>query len=154
MSECIKIKGVQDELEVHETKIVITPKGILGFLNKGMKGSKEIPLSSITAIQFKDGGAITSGYIQFTLMGGNESKGGLFGAVADENTFMFTKKENEEMRKVKIFLDTRIGHQASSAPVAISVADEIAKLSELHISGAISEEEFKEMKSNLIKKAA
>jgi len=153
MSDFIKIKGVQDELEVHETKIVITPKGVLGFLNKGLKGSKEIPLSSITALQFKEAGLMVSGYIQFTLMGGNESKGGIFGAVADENTFLFVREQNDEMKKVKTFLDSRIGHKQAINP-SMSVADEILKLKGLLNSGAITESEFSEMKSSLIKKAS
>ncbi|MEW5871452.1 MAG: tetratricopeptide repeat protein [Chloroflexota bacterium] len=66
------MRGVQDLLEVYEDKVAITPKGVLGFLNKGLKGTKMIPFISITAIQFKKPG-MTNGYLQFTLSGGNEN---------------------------------------------------------------------------------
>jgi len=33
------MKGVQDLLEVFEDKITITPKGVLGFLNKGINST-------------------------------------------------------------------------------------------------------------------
>ena len=39
------IRGVQDVLEVFDDKLMITPKGLLGFLNKGLKGTKEILLA-------------------------------------------------------------------------------------------------------------
>jgi hypothetical protein len=92
MSDSVKIKGVAAELEVFEDRIIITPKGVLGFLNKGIKGSKEIPLVSITAIQFKEAGSMLSGYLQFSILGGAESRSGILAAASDENTFMFDNK--------------------------------------------------------------
>ena len=153
----IKIRGIQDELEVYDSKIVITPKGILGFLNKGMKGSKEIPLSSITAIQFKKASFLTRGYIQFSVIGGNESRGGILSAVTDENTFIFNSKKNAEMEKVKIYLSERIGTNTkatSKTENESSFSDEILKLDNLKKNKSITEEEFKELKQKLIKKAS
>ena len=64
MDSVYNMKGVQDLLEVFEDKVTITPKGILGFMNKGLKGTKSIPFTSITAIQFKEAGAVFSGFGQ------------------------------------------------------------------------------------------
>ena len=86
-----RMRGVQDLLEVFEDRVAITPQGFLGFLNKGLKGTKTIPYASITAIQFRKAGPIVSGYLQFTLGGGLESRGGVLAATKDENTFMFGK---------------------------------------------------------------
>ena len=91
------MKGVQDQIEVFDDKVTITPKGILALMNKGLKGTKTIPFSSISAIQFKEAGAVFSGYLQFTIPGGNESKGGVFSAASDENTFMFAQKKNNAL---------------------------------------------------------
>ncbi len=55
--------GVQDRLDVYVDKVCITPKGVLGFMNKGLKGTKTIPHFSITAVQFKETGAVFSGYL-------------------------------------------------------------------------------------------
>jgi hypothetical protein len=71
------MRGVQDLLEVFEDRVAISPKGFMGFMNKGLKGTKEIPFTSVVAVQFKEAGAVFSGYLQFTIPGGNESKGGL-----------------------------------------------------------------------------
>lgn len=153
--DSIKIKGVSEDMEIFENKIVITPRGVMGFLVKGMKGSKEIPFKSITAIQFKEAGLMFSGYMQFTLPGGNESKGGLFAAASDENTFMFIKDVNDEMKKAKIFIQDKIdNHGKVSHTPSSSMADELIKLKSLKDSGAITDEEFNEMKSKVMKTAA
>lgn len=89
------MKGVQDLLEVFEDRVTITPKGVLGFLNKGVKGTKEIPFTSIVAVQFKEAGTVFSGYLQFTIPGGNENTGGILAATKDENTFMFAHAKQE-----------------------------------------------------------
>jgi hypothetical protein len=151
--ESILIIGVQDELQVFEDKLIITPKGILGFLNKGFKGSKEIPFSSISAIQLKEASMFLNGYIQFTIIGGNESRKGIMSAQSDENSFFFTQKNNEEIKKVKTFIQERMGNKKSSF-VNDSLADEILKLKGLKDQGLISEDEFEKIKQNLISKAA
>lgn len=39
------MQGVQDLLEVFSDKVQLTPNGVLGFLNKGFKGTKIIPFT-------------------------------------------------------------------------------------------------------------
>jgi hypothetical protein len=147
------MKGVQDLLEVFEDKVTITPKGVLGFLNKGMKGTKELPFASIIAVQFKDAGAVFSGYLQFTIPGGNESKGGLFAATQDENTFVFADANNNpEVRKIKEYIDAAIRKSRTPHPSnpASSLTDELQKLAQLKAQGILSEEEFQSAKRKLI----
>lgn len=149
----IEVEGVAETLRIYEDKLSLTPRGVLGFLNKGLKGTKEIPFQSITAIQIKAAGLLTNGYIQFTIPGGKESKGGLLAAVHDENTFMFKKSENETVEKAKLFIQEKI--KLSKAPVSnISKADELAKLAALKASGAISDAEFSQLKTELLNKAS
>lgn len=87
------LDGTQDVLEIFESKLIITPKQKLTvIINKGLKGSKTIPFKSISSIQLKEAVNNINGYIQFGVLGGNESRGGIFAAVLDENTCMFDKK--------------------------------------------------------------
>lgn len=147
------IRGVQDQLEVFDSKIAITPKGFLGFINKGIKGTKEIPFTSITAIQLKKA-RLTSGYIQFTVSGGNESRGGIFSATKDENTFMFIHKHNDVMTEIKDYIESRMAESRvpqTSVSIA-SLSDEIQKLAQLHEQGILSAEEFQSAKNRLITK--
>lgn len=147
------MKGVQDHLEVFEDHVAITPKGVLGFFNKGLKGTKEIPFSSIIAVQFKEAGALFSGYLQFTIPGGNESKGGLFAAVHDENTFMFKDpKNNALVREIKEHIDAKIRKlrtPQTTVPTS-NLSDELQKLANLKQQGVLSEEEFRAAKKKLI----
>jgi hypothetical protein len=147
------MKGVQDLLEVFEDNVTITPKGVLGFLNKGMKGAKEIPFASIIAVQFKEAGALFSGYIQFTIPGGNESKGGLFAATQDENTFVFAEtKNNPAVREIKEYIDSAIkrARMPQYSSNTASLSDELQKLAQLMSQGILSEAEFQSAKRKLI----
>ena len=147
------MKGVQDVLEVFDDRITITPKGVLGFLNKGLKGTKEIPFTSIIAVQFKEAGVVFSGYLQFTIPGGNESKGGLFAAAQDENTFMFAHAKNNPMAtEIKQHIDAKLRRsrtpQLPNQPANLS--DELLKLAKLREQGVLSDDEFQAAKKKLI----
>ena len=85
-------QGVNGQLAVTPDRIIIYRNGFLAFLTQGLKGDKEIPLANITAVQMKQPGLATNGYIQFSILGGIDGRGGLFDATNDENTVMFSKK--------------------------------------------------------------
>lgn len=145
-------KGVGGQIELSDTAVTIKRKGFLGFVTQGLKGEKRIPFASIGAVQFKKAG-ITSGYIQFSIVGGNEARGGVFDAAKDENTVMFTMKQQAEFAELRDLVDTRIA--ASRAPTVIqqsaaSVADELTKLAALRDQGVLSEEEFNGQKAVLL----
>jgi len=147
-----KVKGVGGELEVFEDRLTITPKGVLGLMNKGLKGTKTIPFSSITAIQHKKAG-LTSGYLQFTLPGGNESRGGVFAAASDENTFMYSSaSDNKLIEEIKAYIEERIRELKTPGATSTtsSVADELAKLAGLRDQGILTDEEFAKAKQRLL----
>lgn len=150
-----RMGGVAEVLEVYDSKVTITPTGVLGVLTKGLKGTKTIPFFSITAIQFKTAG-FTSGYIQFTIPGGNESRGGVFDAAGDENTFMFsnTGSNNQIAEIIKNYIERKIQELRSpkqAAPtIGGSIAEEIRKLAELKAQGFLSDAEFQAAKAKLL----
>jgi hypothetical protein len=146
-----KIKGVGEELEVFEDKLALTPKGVLGVMTKGLKGTKTIPFASITAVQHKKAG-FTSGYLQFTLPGGNESRGGVFSAASDENTFMYSRaSDNDLVTEVKSYIENRMQALRTPSPnTGSGLAGQIAQLAELRSQGVLSEEEFSQAKQRLL----
>ena len=151
------MQGVQDLLEVFPDKVSIMPKGVLGFLNKGLKGTKTIPFTSITAIQFKDAGLITSGFLQFTIPGGNESRGGLFAATQDENTFMFretssfSNAESNRAREIKEYIEAKVQEARLPRQTATpNLSDELQKLAKLNTQGVLSDNEFLAAKRRLL----
>src|SRR5438309_1063922 len=83
----VSLKGRNGQLEVTSNAVVIRRAGVMGFMSHPTKGEKSIPLESITAIQLKKPG-LTAGYIQFSIAGGLEARGGVFDATRDENTIL------------------------------------------------------------------
>jgi hypothetical protein len=153
MSLLMTIKGHNGQLELHDEKIVIKRKGLLAFSSQGLKGDKEIRIKSISAVQFKQAGMLVNGYIQFAHSGSSESKGGLFDAVKDENTVVFTKKQMPEFRELKDRLDdliNRLADAATAPAAAFSAADEIKKLAELRDQGLITSDQFEVKKQQLL----
>nr|WP_257007687.1 DUF4429 domain-containing protein [Enterococcus hirae] len=126
-------------------------KGLLNLSNMGLKGDKTISFRNISAIQLKKPG-LTNGYIQFTILGGRESRAGIFAATKDENTVMFSRKYYTDMLNLKKFIEYQqksIFDNTSS--VQISPADEVLKLKDLLDKNIITLEEFELKKKELLK---
>jgi len=145
-------------VELLENVLVIRRKGVASFLTQGLKGEKRIPYSSITSVQFKDAG-FTTGYIQFGLAGGIESRRGVWDATSDENTVLFTKQAAEEFRRLRDIVEDRAaaargGKEISrnSAPPA-NISEELTRLADLRDRGVLTEEEFAEQKTHLLGKS-
>jgi len=157
MKTIYTVTGTGELLEVYEDKLAITPKGIIGLVSKGLKGTKTIPFYAITALQFKKAG-FTKGYLQFTIPGGIESKKGVFAATTDENTFMFggglfsSDQQNELVLEIKNYIEKRIQelHKHHETVPAANLSDELQKLAKLKEQGILSEEEFQSAKMKLI----
>ena len=142
-------KGHNGQIELYRNKVCIRRKGVLAFLTQGLKGDKEIMISSISSIQFKKASAWTNGYIQFSFIGGQEAKGGILQATEDENTVMFTTEQQLAFERIKAEVEKRI--QAESVPsVPPSDADEIAKLAGLRDKGILTEDEFQQKKKQIL----
>lgn len=92
----ITANGVNRQLILYPNRVEIKRKGALSFITHGMDGTKIIFTKSISGLQYKESGKVTSGYLQIIFQGSQESKNGLFDATKDENTVMFAKPEEEE----------------------------------------------------------
>lgn len=151
LGETVEFVGHNGQVQFFEDRIVIGRKGVLGFLTGGLKGDKTIPISSITAVQFRKAGVFANGYIQFTLHGGIESRAGIFDAATDENTVMFRAGEQaERFTELKDLIEKRILSRKSDSVVAISAADELEKFAKLRERGIITDEEFQQKKKSIL----
>jgi hypothetical protein len=86
------IKGHTGEVMFDGFFVTIRRSRFLGRASVG-KGEKRIPLTSISAVQFKPAGPIVNGFIEFSLAGGNEGRSA-FGsqtteAARNENAVVF-----------------------------------------------------------------
>jgi DNA-directed RNA polymerase subunit M/transcription elongation factor TFIIS len=103
--------GVMEELYLYKKKIIIVPReSLLGKVQGGMH--EIIYLKHIKDIEFKNGGSLANGYIQFrTSSSANYKTGGILpGAETanDQNTIHFRKNVNKEMFKVLTMVDKYI----------------------------------------------
>jgi len=145
-----------DTIEVCEHKVIISRKMGMKTLLQGLKGQKEIPIRSIVALQFKPANMFISGYLQLTLTGGSEAKGGWQQGGIDENTVEFIKSEESQFRKVKDLLDAKIeaisnqvaGHAVQQA--AIDPIAQLERLATLRSQGVLSDDEFAIQKAKLL----
>ena len=106
--EQVNVNGLGGQITLTNKRVIIKRQGLLAKGAHGYKGDKEIPLKNITAVQFKPCGSVTNGYIQFTILGGVESRGGAFDAAGDENTVMFSQKQEFAFREIKRYIDAFI----------------------------------------------
>lgn len=126
-------------------------KGALNFLNHGLDGEKTIDINNMTGIQIKKANFFTNGYIQFIFMGSQESKRGVMAAATDENTVMFTKREQKMAEEIKVYIESILVNKSKSQVAAsVSGADEILKYKELLDQGIITEEDFQAKKKQLL----
>ena len=146
------LDGVGGRLLVHEDKIEILRSESDVWMH-GFKGNKTLYYHSITALQMLKGGA-TNGYIQFSILGGNESKGGIWAATSDENTIMFSKDKNEIAQKIHDYIERKLleshNPKSVSSVSQSSSIDEIKKMKELLDIGAVSQEEFDAFKKKTL----
>ncbi len=146
------LKGTNGQLEVYSDKVIIKRKGLVSKLCHGLfKGDKTIYIHQITGIQVKPGGLLVSGYIQFTVPGGIESKKGLSDATQDENTVMFTNDKNKLVNEIKEYIEKAIANKfQSNNNSSVSPADELKKFKQLLDEKVISQEEFDKKKKELL----
>ena len=145
----MSVKGIAGEIELLQDRIRIKRKGFRSFTLHGIKGDKEILISQISAIQFKKAGIATNGYIQFSFVGGTETKSGILSAVQDENTVMFSPKQQNDFLILKERID-QISASSRTGSKAPSNLDELEKLAGLKEKGIITEEEFNQKKKQLL----
>lgn len=150
--------GVKDTIQLYEDYLVIGHSGVLNAMSMGIKGEKNIYYSDITSVQYKKPG-FSAGYIQFSLPGGNENKGGVFSAMSDENTVAVKSGDAAIEIKAQEVVDIinkkirEIKTNKNFSPVIaqqISPADELKKFKELMDLGIITEEEFNTKKKEIL----
>ncbi len=142
-----EFKGYNGTLILTDTGVVIK-RGLKGVLLGGgmLRGDKTIPYRSIVAVQLKKAG-MTAGYLQLTLKGGSESKGGLFQSTTDENSINFHFNKNKDFEEARQLIEEKI---SSSEGTGSTNLNNLEKLAELKDKGIITQEEFDQKKKMLL----
>ncbi|WP_044639699.1 SHOCT domain-containing protein [Risungbinella massiliensis] len=145
-------KGINATIELTDDKVIIHRKGIMAWIN-GLRGSKEIYLSSITAVQLKKASKVSDGYIEFVFSGGKEQKGSTIVKVAKhENSVIFRPWKQKEFEELKTAIDQRLANinRVSSAAPIMGEIEALEKLAKLRDQGILTEEEFNQKKKQIL----
>jgi hypothetical protein len=122
------------------------------------KGTKRIPVSSITAVQWKPAGGMMNGFISFSLGGGIEARS-TFGsqtarATSDENSVLITKKQMPDFEQLRAAVEQAIAQRGRPTPAAPAAAPDligqIEQLGRLRDAGVLTNEEFEAKKAELL----
>lgn len=140
--------GSNGSVELVGDSIIIRRKGLANILTQGVQGDKQIPLRSITAIQFRSAGAMMAGLIQFTIIGGREFRGGMLEATKDENAVMFSREQESAFLALRDTLQSQIGKPHSAPGMGFATTD-LERLADLHERGHLTADEFAEAKKRV-----
>lgn len=150
------VKGYGGSVEFDGQFVTIRHTG-LGRLTVG-GDDRRIHVRNITAVQIKRAGMMTNGFIQFTVPGNARAEFGRGTAVHDENSMIFTRKQQQEFDQLRMTIEEAVVAVRMSRPVVQreqhafggGTAGQLAQLSHLHASGALSDEEFVAARSRLL----
>lgn len=114
--ETIYAAGHTGQVAYDGTWITITRRGLLARGSVG-KGEKRIPVTALSAVQWKPPGHLVNGFIQFTLAGGNERRS-QFGrqtrdAVKDESSVVVTSQQARQFLALREAIEDGIAHGAA-----------------------------------------
>lgn len=155
----IQADGHGGQVQFDGQYVTITRSGFLARATHG-KGEKRLHISQISAVQWKPAGAMVNGFIQFTVPGGNEARGGFgqqtMSAAKDENSVIFTRKQQPQFDQLRYAIDQAVAAQHAPSPAvdhptpAPSMVDELSKLANLFEQGLISREDYDLAKKRLL----
>jgi hypothetical protein len=148
----MRAEGVNANLLLLEDRVRIQRREEKTFLNQGFKGQKDILFSQISSVYLKKATTLGNGYIHFSLLGRDESRGP--DPSRDENTVMFRSTRQPDFDKIKAAIETKMA--AARATVtrprlsAMSYIEELEQLAVLRNKGVITEEEFAAKKRQIL----
>lgn len=142
-------------LDVYDDCVVIRREGWRQRAVLGSEGEKRFSYKDISAVHVhypKKGFTIaaTTGYIQFTVAGANESWTAEQ-MIYNPNAFVFGKADIiSQVESAEKYIKAALESVSKPKQTTTSVADEILKFKSLLEMGVISEEEFENQKAKLL----
>ena len=95
MQKLMYVEGLDGQVELTTDRVMIHRKGFFNIFKHGLGAHHEIPLSSISGIDFHDATMFTQGYIDF------DHPGKRGGKDADKDKVKFGKKHREQFELLK-----------------------------------------------------
>jgi hypothetical protein len=113
---------------------------------------KTIPIGQISGVQWKPAGRLTVGWLRITIPGTIEtrSRHQEKDALRDENTITFKTAKQAEFDQLRKAIEDAISHRGGTAR-GTSVADQLTQLAALHQTGALTDTEYEQAKSRILR---
>ena len=158
MSDTLRAKGQNGQVEFDGRNVTIRRGGFYGTMTVG-RGDKVIPVQSITGVRYRKAslGGTIRGVIEFTVPGGMEQRTRAGHQAVDEihndNAVVILRpKHNPEFEAIRdAVLATVQGNTAAASP-ADDPSAALRKLSDLHDSGLLSDDEFAAKRAEIIER--
>jgi hypothetical protein len=148
----MRAEGVNANLLLLEDRVRIQRREEKTFLNQGFKGQKDILFSQISSVYLKKATTLGNGYIHFSLLGRDESRGP--DPTRDENTVMFRGARQPDFDKIKAAIETKMAAARTTVTrprlSTMSYIEELEQLAVLRNKGVITEEEFAAKKRKIL----
>jgi len=146
----LRARGLNSDVELLEGLVRIRRRNMLGFLSSTSKVEKDILISEISCIEFKKAGVFSDGYIHFTYEGGGR-KGSQDSPKGDDNTVFFRGNQQKVFEALRQAVEEAMAWRRRSITSRASTdLDELEKLVSLRERGALTEEEFKLKKQQIL----
>jgi Domain of unknown function (DUF4429)/Short C-terminal domain len=148
----VEVKGYNGTVTFDGQSIAIVRTG-LGRVTVG-KGQIRIPVSSVTAVQWKPAGPMVNGYIHFSMLGSSDRRSRGFGRQTadkghDQNSVIFLRRQMPAFEELRAAVEAAIQRGSAQQPTA-SVPEQIGQLAALRDQGILTEDEFSAKKASLL----
>jgi putative oligomerization/nucleic acid binding protein/uncharacterized protein DUF4429 len=150
----VRAVGANGSLELYADRIRLTKSGARALIGIGYgAGTKDIALSQVTAIQWRDAGSVVLGYVAFSFMGGADPTGGVFDSARSENAVTFTADQQSAFEHARAVVQARIGQSVTGPSLsAPSAAQAIRDLAQLRDSELITPAEYEAKRAELLER--
>jgi hypothetical protein len=122
-----------------------------------LRGTKEILISEMSSVEYRDAGSVLNGYILFLYRGGRDVRSSIFSddsITNNENAVVFVRDSQPAFDTLREMLNQRLEEYHRPQRVVVqaehSPLDELKKLGELKASGVLTEEEFEREKARIL----
>jgi hypothetical protein len=113
----------------------------------GFLGTKRVPVSNITAINWKDPGDWTVGFLEISIFGERAPPPHASPNVQNQNRLSFERSEAGKFAELRDWIQEHMGKLQRQSS---SVADELSKLAGLLKDGLLTQDEFDAQKAKLL----
>jgi hypothetical protein len=113
-------------------------------------GTKRVPVSNITTINWKDSGSWTVGFLELNILGEAPPSPMASPNVQNQNRLSFERGEMDQFAALRDWIKNKMGKASAPTAGVASIADEIAKLAALLDQGVITQSEFDAQKTKLL----